>query len=82
MCLTFPVLDALKEDYEVYAVVDAVGGTSSLAHEVALRRIERAGAILICTPRLACELQRNWGRHETVDYMVKALISTGAFFDG
>lgn len=27
-CLTFPVIDALKEGFEVYAVADAVGGTS------------------------------------------------------
>jgi Amidases related to nicotinamidase len=27
-CLTFPALDALHEGYEVYVVVDAVGGTS------------------------------------------------------
>ncbi len=26
-CLTFPALDALKEGYEVYVVVDAVGST-------------------------------------------------------
>ena len=28
VCLTFPALDALREGYEVYPVVDAVGGTS------------------------------------------------------
>ncbi|CEH02104.1 Isochorismatase hydrolase [Propionibacterium freudenreichii] len=27
-CLTFPTLDAIREGYEVYPVVDAVGGTS------------------------------------------------------
>lgn len=81
VCLAFPALDALKDGYEIYAVVDAVGGTSQIAHDVALRRIEQAGAKLISTPQLACELQRDWGRHDTVDQMVKALISTGAFFD-
>ena len=38
-CLTFPALDALKEGYEVYVVVDAVGGTSLAAHDAALRRM-------------------------------------------
>ena len=42
-CLTFPALDALKEGYEVYAVADAVGGTSVGAHKAALRRMEQAG---------------------------------------
>jgi len=57
-CLTFPTLDALKQGYEVYAVV-GVGGTSISAHETALRRIEQAGAKLISKTQLYCELQRN-----------------------
>ncbi len=65
-CLTFPALDAMKEGYEVYVVVDAVGGTSVAAHEAALRRIEQAGAQLISKTQLYCELQRDWNREETV----------------
>ena len=65
-CLTFPALDALKEGYEVFAVADAVGGTSVAAHEAALRRIEQAGGRLISKTQLYCELQRDWNRTETV----------------
>ena len=65
-CLTFPTLDALLAGYEVYAVTDAVGGTSLTAHESALRRIEQAGAVLISRAQLYCELQRDWSRTETV----------------
>ena len=79
VCLAFPALDALAEGYEVYAVVDAVGGTSVVAHDMALRRVEQAGGKLISTAQLACELQRDWNRHETVEHMVKALTNVGAF---
>jgi nicotinamidase-related amidase len=65
-CLAFPALDALKEGYEVYAVADAVGGTSVAAHEAALHRIEQAGGKLISKTQLYCELQRDWNRAETV----------------
>lgn len=65
-CLTFPALDAIAEGYEVYAVVDAVGGTSLAAHEAALRRIEQAGGKLISKTQLYCELQRDWAREKTV----------------
>lgn len=58
-CLSFPVLDALKEGYEVYMVVDAVGGTSKEAHDAAIRRMEQAGAISISVAQLFCELQRD-----------------------
>jgi nicotinamidase-related amidase len=65
-CLTFPTLDAIKEGYEIYIVVDAVGGTSVAAHEAALRRMEQAGAKLISRVQLYCELQRDWSRGDTV----------------
>jgi nicotinamidase-related amidase len=69
-CLAFPALDALREGYEVYVVVDAVGGTSVTAHEMALRRVEQAGAKMISVTQLFCELQRDWRRKETVpDFM-------------
>ena len=65
-CLSFPALDMLRDGYEVYAVVDAVGGTSPAAHKTALRRIEQAGAKLISKTQLYCELQRDWNREDTV----------------
>ncbi|WDF82674.1 hydrolase [Lacticaseibacillus pabuli] len=78
-CLTFPTLDALKEGYEVYPVVDAVGGTSPIAHETALRRVEQAGAQLTSIAQLACELQRDWNRSETVPGFSKIMSEFGAF---
>jgi nicotinamidase-related amidase len=65
-CLTFPALDALDEGYEVYALADAVGGTSVTAHDMALRRIEQAGARMLSVAQLYCELQRDWQRKETL----------------
>lgn len=65
-CLAFPALDAIQEGYDVYVVVDAVGGTSLSAHEVALRRMEQAGVKLISRVQLYCELQRDWSRAATV----------------
>ena len=65
-CLTFPALDALREGYEVYPVVDAVGGTSVEAHRAGLERIVQAGAQPTSVVQLMCELQRDWARTETV----------------
>jgi len=78
-CLAFPAIDAIRDGYEVYPVVDAVGGTSVIAHETALRRIEQAGAKLISIAQLGCELQRDWNRQETAQYMVKAFFDVGVF---
>ncbi|MCW1430639.1 isochorismatase family protein [Novosphingobium sp. JCM 18896] len=65
VCLTFPALDALREGFEVYPVVDAVGGTSATAHRTGLERIVQAGARPITWIQLVCELQRNWNRETT-----------------
>src|SRR5579863_3777095 len=39
VCLAFPALDAISDGFEVYPVVDAVAGTSKIAHEWALQRM-------------------------------------------
>lgn len=78
-CLTFPTLDALQAGYEVYPVVDAVGGTNVIAHETALRRVEQADAKLTTFAQLACEMQRDWNRGKTVPVFVKAMQDKGIF---
>ena len=65
VCLVFPALDALREGFEVYPVVDAVAGTSIEAHRAGLERIIQAGAKPISWIQLACELQRDWARKGT-----------------
>ena len=42
ICLAFTALDALREGYEVYPLVDAIGGTSPEAHRAGLDQIGRA----------------------------------------
>lgn len=66
-CLIFPTLCALDEGYEVIIVTDASGGTSTEAHDAAVRRMEQAGAQSITAGQLILELQRDWSRKETYD---------------
>ncbi len=67
VCLVFPALDALAEGYEVFAVVDAVGGTSELAHCAGLDRVVQAGGKPVSWIQVACELQRDWNRKATAE---------------
>jgi len=62
ICMAFTALDALREGYEVYPVVDAIGGTSPEAHRAGLDRVMQAGGQPISWVSLACELQRDWAR--------------------
>lgn len=76
VCLAYPSLDAMREGYEVFPVVDAVGGTSLEAHRAGLKRIEQAGAQPISWVSLACELQRDWARIETVPGVIDLVLTS------
>ncbi len=45
-CVSFPALSAQKDGFEVFVVGDACGGLTPQSHELALRRLEQAGARL------------------------------------
>jgi isochorismate hydrolase len=78
ICLAFPSLDALREGYGVFSVVDAVAGTSVEAHRAGLERIVQAGAQPISWVSMAGELQRDWARSATIGPIAEIVRSVGA----
>ncbi len=64
-CVSFPVLSALKDGYEVFVVADACGGLTATSHDLALRRMAAAGASMTSWVQVLLELQRDWTRKET-----------------
>jgi nicotinamidase-related amidase len=75
ICMAFPALDAVKEGYDVYPVVDAIGGTSGEAHRAGLERVVQAGAQPVTWVALAVELQRDWAREETVSDVIEIVLT-------
>jgi nicotinamidase-related amidase len=75
ICMAFTALDALREGYEVYPVVDAIGGTSPEAHRAGLDRVMQAGGQPISWVSLACELQRDWARQDTVAAIIEIVLT-------
>jgi nicotinamidase-related amidase len=75
ICMAFTALDALREGYEVYPVVDAIGGTSPEAHRAGLDRVIQAGGQPISWVSLACELQRDWARLDTVQEIIQIVLT-------
>lgn len=82
VCMAFPALDAMREGYEVYPVVDAIGGTSVEAHRAGLERVVQAGGVPISWVSLACELQRDWARVETVAAVVQIVLTERLLQEG
>ncbi|KAA0696319.1 hydrolase [Halopseudomonas laoshanensis] len=60
VCVAFPVLSALAEDYEVFVVADASGTFNPLTRDAAWDRMSAAGAQMMTWFGLACELHRDW----------------------
>jgi nicotinamidase-related amidase len=60
VCLTFAVVQALKDGYEGMFVADAVGGRSQSAHRTAIERMAHAGAVPNTAFAVVCELFRDW----------------------
>ena len=83
VCLAFPAIQAMEAGFEVYAVEDACGGTSEVAHRAAMDRVVQAGAVPVTAIQVLLELQRDWARRDTYDAVMKvALEHTGAYGQG
>jgi len=80
VCLAFPALDAIEEGFEVYPVIDAVAGTSRMAHDAALQRIIQRGAKPVTWVSVLAELQRDWSRTETSRGMLDIALERGGTF--
>lgn len=61
-CCAFPTLSLLNDGYKVFPVVDACGAWNHYEAEAAMSRMSNAGAELVTTFALACELQADWKR--------------------
>ena len=60
ICLTFPVLQMLEEGYEVQVSADASASWTKYGNELALRRMENAGAVITTVDQIISELAIDW----------------------
>jgi nicotinamidase-related amidase len=60
VCLVFPAIGAVRDGYQVQAVLDASGSPFELSEEMARRRMEREGVVLTATNTLIAELAQEW----------------------
>jgi nicotinamidase-related amidase len=76
-CVSFPVLSALKDGFEVFVVADTCGGLTLASHDLALRRMEAAGAQMTSWVQVLLEFQRDWTRHETYEGARAVVVGNG-----
>jgi len=75
VCMAFPALDALAKVSRCTLSSIAIGGTSVEAHRAGLERVTLAGGQPIGWVALACELQRDWARLETVRKLIQIVLT-------
>lgn len=60
VCVAFPALSALEEEFDVFVITDASGTFNELTRDAAWDRMSGAGAQLMTWFGAACELHRDW----------------------
>lgn len=60
VCVSFPVLSAIEEGFEVFVICDASGTFNAVTRDAAWDRMSAAGAHLTTWFGAACELHRDW----------------------
>ncbi len=67
VCINMCAFSAMADDYELYVVEDACGGTSEMAHRASMDRMVQAGVVPVTWQQVLLEWQRDWARKETYD---------------
>jgi nicotinamidase-related amidase len=75
ICLIFPSISAVKDGYEVQAVIDASGSPFEISEETSRRRMEREGVLLTSTNTLIAELVQDWSTKEGTELVPLLLAS-------
>jgi nicotinamidase-related amidase len=60
ICVTFPVLQMLDEGYAVQVSADASASYTKYGDDIALRRMENAGAVITTVDQIISELAIDW----------------------
>ncbi|WP_413577968.1 isochorismatase family protein [Bdellovibrio sp. HCB290] len=60
VCLIYPSIDAVKDGFNVQAVMDASGSPYELSEELSRKRMADAGVVLTATNTAIAELAQDW----------------------
>ena len=64
VCLVYPAISAVREGFNVQAVIDASRSHFDISEEMSRRRMENEGVVLTATNTLMAELAQDWSRPE------------------
>ena len=74
MCFAYTAMHAIKEGYEVYGLMDAVGDASKCAHKNGIKRMLQVGVVPITLLSLVSEWMHDWNNTKSSE-LVKEVYS-------
>jgi nicotinamidase-related amidase len=78
MCFAYTALHALKEEYEVYGLIDAAGDSTLDAHKYGVKRMLQAGDIPITLESLVSEWMHDWNNPKAGELVKEVYSKYGA----
>lgn len=78
MCFAYTALHAIREDYEVYGLMDAAGDSTPEAHCYGIERMLQAGVIPTTVESLVSEWMHDWGNPKAGELVREVYSKYGA----
>jgi nicotinamidase-related amidase len=78
MCFTYTALHAIRDEYEVYGLVDAAGDSTLDAHKYGIKRMLQAGVIPITLESLVSEWMHDWNNPKAGELVKEVYSKYGA----
>lgn len=76
VCTVYPALTLVSEGFEVQVIADAGGSPTSIADDMALRRMEKNGVTLTSTNQVIAEITSNWNTPEGMRIIQEVIMPT------
>lgn len=78
MCFAYTALHAIRENYEVYGLMDTAGDSTSEAHYYGIKRMLQAGVTPITVESLVSEWMHDWGNPKAGELVKEVYSMYGA----
>ncbi len=78
MCFAFTSIHAVKDEYEVYGLMDAAGDSTPEAHKFGIKRMLQIGIVPVTTEAVVSEWMHDWDNPKSRDLVEDVFVNYGA----
>jgi nicotinamidase-related amidase len=78
MCFAYSAIHAIKEEYEVYGLIDAAGDSTIDAHKYGVKRMLQVGVVPLTLEALVSEWVHDWNNPKAAELVAEVYSKYGA----